>query len=45
MRTIRWNDLITALALVRLGQEMGTDSTAARAAHSLIEIVLAFWRL
>lgn len=45
MRTIRWNDLITALALVRLGQEMGTDSTVARAAHSVIDLVLAFWRL
>lgn len=33
-----WNDLLTALILVRLGQELGTDSTLARAVHDLAEL-------
>ncbi len=39
------DDLVSALVLVRLGQELGTDSTLARAVHDLASIVIAFVRL
>ena len=31
--------LMPALVLVRIGQELGTDSPAARAVHDLLELV------
>jgi hypothetical protein len=34
-----YNAAITALTLVRLGQELGTDSQAARAVHDLLELL------
>lgn len=34
--------LFTALVLVRLGQELGTDSPAARAIHDLLDFLAAF---
>lgn len=37
----RWSSLLHALVLVRLGQELGTDSRLARAVHDLVEAVLA----
>ena len=41
---LNWNAAITALVLVRLGQELGTDSRMARAVHEAIEILLAVGR-
>ena len=35
----RWNAALQSLVLVRLGQELGTDSPAARALHDLIELL------
>ena len=35
------NNLLPALVLVRIGQELGTDSRLARAIHDVIEIVEA----
>lgn len=35
------NGVIHALVLVRLGQELGSDSRLARAVHDLIELVVA----
>lgn len=37
----RWNELIQALVLVRLGQELGTDSRTAQAIASVIDMVIA----
>lgn len=34
-----YNAAITALTLVRLGQELGTDSPAARALHDFLELL------
>jgi hypothetical protein len=36
--------VIRALVLVRLGQELGTDSTLARAVHDLANLVLAVFK-
>lgn len=38
MPRINWNNLTTALVLVRLGQELGSDSPLARAVFSVAEI-------
>jgi hypothetical protein len=34
-----WDRLIQSLVLVRLGQELGTDSPAAQAVHDLLELL------
>lgn len=45
MRTTNTLDgMIRALVLVRLGQELGSDSTLARAVHDLADLLLAFVR-
>ena len=35
-----WSSIAHSLVLVRLGQELGTDSRLARAIHDLIELVV-----
>ncbi len=41
-----WDSALESLVLVRLGQELGTDSPAARAIHDLLELLAALpWRL
>ena len=37
--TRRWNAALQSLVLVRLGQELGTDSPATRAIHDLLELL------
>lgn len=37
-----WDSLLTGLVLVRLGQELGTDSPLARAVFVLIEAAQMF---
>ena len=37
--TRHYNTALTALTLVRIGQELGTDSPAARALHDLLELL------
>jgi len=44
MRNFNWNTVIGALMLVRLGQELGTESQIARAIHDLVNAVLVVWR-
>jgi hypothetical protein len=39
-----WNAMIYTLVLVRLGQELGTDSRLARAVHDLFDAVLTILR-
>ena len=34
-----WNTAIVALTLVRIGQELGTASPAARALHDVLELL------
>lgn len=37
----RWSSVLQSLVLVRLGQDLGTDSQAARAIHDLLELLAA----
>lgn len=34
-----WNAAMSALVLVRIGQELGTDSPAARAIHDMLDLL------
>jgi hypothetical protein len=45
-RAWKWvmDDLIRTLVLVRLGQLLGSESTAARAVHDLVEAVFSIVR-
>ena len=45
MKTVPWNTAIQALVLVRIGQELGTDSSAARAIHDAISALLNLLRI
>ena len=42
MRFASWNDWIVALSLVRLGQQLGTESPLARAVFDLGSLALSF---
>lgn len=44
MPHLNWSSLVHTLVLIRLGQELGTDSRLARAIHDLIELVVAVGR-
>ena len=44
MKNVNWNGMIQTLVLVRLGQELGTDSRLARALHDLFDTVLTVVR-
>jgi len=35
------NNLLPALVLIRIGQELGTDGPAARAIHDVLELLAA----
>lgn len=41
MKPRRWDGILFALVLVRLGQELGTDSRLARAIHDLLAALAA----
>jgi hypothetical protein len=36
-----WNHAMQSLVLIRIGQELGADSQAARAIHDLLDLVAA----
>ena len=44
MKNMNWNGMIQTLVLVRLGQELGTESRLARALHDLFDAVLTVVR-
>jgi hypothetical protein len=41
MTRLNWNTILEALVLVRLGQELGTQSQLARAVHEVMASFLA----
>jgi hypothetical protein len=38
---LRWDEMMRALVLIRLGQELGTESRLATAIHDAITMLLA----
>ena len=44
MKRIDWDKLMNALVLIRIGQELGTDSRMARTIHDLVQLVVSIWR-
>jgi small basic protein len=43
MSRVSWNDLVVALTLVHLGQQLGTQSALARAVFDIATIVASFF--
>lgn len=41
MIRLNWNTILEALVLIRLGQELGTQSQLARAVHEVVASFLA----
>lgn len=41
MLRLQWDRVIQSLVLIRIGQELGTDSPLARAVHDFIRAVLS----
>jgi hypothetical protein len=44
MNGFNWNSLIQALVLVRIGQELGTESRLARAIHDVVHALGSVWQ-
>jgi len=44
MKRFNWNAIIQSLVLIRLGQELGTESQVAKAVHDLVTTLLAVCR-
>ena len=44
MKRFNWNGVIQSIVLVRLGQELGTESEVAQAIHELVTAELAVCR-
>ena len=42
MTRVKWSAALNACVLVKLGQELGTDSPAARAIHDLLDFLATF---
>lgn len=39
---VRLNAMLHALVLIRIGQDLGSDTKAARAVHDFVELLVAF---
>ena len=44
MNAINWNAVIQTLVLIRIGQELGSDSRLARALHEVVQARVTAWR-
>jgi hypothetical protein len=44
MNGLNWNALIQALVLVRIGQELGTESRLAKALHDVLHALVSVWQ-
>jgi hypothetical protein len=43
MKRVTWNDAMVGLTLVHLGQQLGTETTLARAVFDIATIVASFF--
>jgi hypothetical protein len=41
---LNWSEALQSLVLVKIGQELGSDTRLARAVHDVIELLIAFTR-
>lgn len=41
MERIRWDDLLVAASLIRIGQELGMDSALARSVYGIVSAILS----
>jgi hypothetical protein len=41
---MNWDKIIHALVLVRMGQELGTDSRLARAVHAMLDLLIGVFK-
>lgn len=44
MKLPTWDRVLTALILVRMGQELGTNSQLARAVHAVLSITINIFK-
>ncbi len=44
MRLPTWDRILTALVLIRMGQELGTNSQLARAVHAVLSIAINIFK-
>lgn len=44
MKLPSWDRMLQALILIRMGQELGTDSQLSRAIHSMCQIVISIFK-
>jgi hypothetical protein len=44
MNSLNWNSLIQTLVLIRIGQELGTESRLARAIHDVVHALMTVWQ-
>jgi len=44
VRRLNWSEALQSLVLVKIGQELGSDTRLARAVHDVIELLIAFTR-
>lgn len=44
MKSVQWDFLIRSLLLIRLGQELGTESPLARAIHDVFRALVVMWQ-
>ena len=45
MGRITWNDLLVGLTLVRIGQELGSETPLARAVFEITSVIASFFDL
>jgi hypothetical protein len=44
VKRLNWSEALHALVLVKIGQDLGSDTRLARAVHDMIEFLIAFTR-
>jgi hypothetical protein len=42
MKKINWNQIVNALILVKIGQDLGTNSQLTQSIHHIIDVIATF---